>query len=415
MSTSQWMTLQDARDASFGKVAWWNLPTPDGERITITVSSEQQPVWKGVTGTMYLGGWKSGKWDGPGVFYFPDGCVLSGHWEEGRLLGKAMHVLLPESPCWIENHWPRSFLFDVTTQRPLPFVYIGCYTNFRMNDDDALVILKDGTVRRGPWQDNRPVGNWWKDHAAMESIGWEPMSQLLSFAEEPTVSRISPDSYPHAVSTCVSDQSLLSSTSTIILKPDDSSSWPEEWEGQRDSENSIGEWLTQLLRPDANSHEMQYYASRFYHDGFHSVTWIQQHCSTADVRSWMKKAHVRKVVPHLVSEQRIHTIALWLHKIVLGSHVHEWEVYEYAMNLADEGLLCIADIREFCTPDDVQTFDWMKPFHKRRLMIFLSTRFTLIAARRDTSDAFLFFFKIITQSVLLSLLVGLLDTLSRYA
>lgn len=206
----------------------------------------------------------------------------------------------------------------------------------------------------------------------MESISWEQMSQLLAFKEEePIISSLSPVACPPAVSTCVSDESILSSSSTILKPDDSSSSWPEEWDGQRDAERAIGEWLTQWLAPDANPHEMQYYASRFYHDGFHSVTWIQQHCSTADVRSWMKKAHVRRIVPHLIAEQRVHTIAVWLHKIVLGSHVHEWEVYEYAMQLVDEGLLSIADIREFCTPEDVQTFDWMKPFHKRRLMAHL--------------------------------------------
>ena len=377
--SSQWITLQQARDASYGKVAWWRLPAPNGERISTTTSdaNEERLVWKGVTGTMYLGGWKSGTWNGLGVFYFPDGCVLSGYWDEGRLVGKAMHVLLPESPCWIENHWPRSSLLDPRTGTPLPFIYVGCYKDFRMNDDDAIVILKDGTTRRGPWKDNVPMGDWWKEHEETESVSWEQLSLLLSFDdEEEQETEQAVANSPHSETVVLKDYPPTVHVTTCVVS--DSSpcsiasprSWQseEELEFQRTTESSITTWLMELLSPDANPHEMQYYASRFYQDGFHSVTYIQQYCSTSDLRSWMKKAHVRVVSQQLVSEKRVQTIALWLHKIVFHGNVHAWEAHEYATQLVDEGLHSIADTREFCTIKDVESFHWMKPFHKRRLM-----------------------------------------------
>lgn len=382
----QWITLQQAREASFGKVAWWKLPAPNGERIILTTSSEERPVWKGVTGTMYLGGWKDGKWNGLGVFYFPDGCVLSGYWNEGSLLGKAMHVLLPESPSWIENHWPRSSLLH--QEKSLPFIYVGCYKGFLMHDDDAIVILKDGTTRRGPWKDNAPCGDWWNEHEASE-LRWEQLSLLLSFDEDETSEQADPISTSTSTSTLYEDPVLVkeylptddpikdqhtvrSSTSTSSDSCSTTTSSlqrRESWQSEFTAETTtIADWLSQILSPDANPHEMQYYASRFYQDGFHSIHWIQQHCSTVDVRDWMKKAHVRMLSQQLQSETRIQTIALWLHTIVLGPHVHSWEAYEYAMQLVDEGLLSINDIREFCRPADVQGFQWMKPFHKRRLL-----------------------------------------------
>lgn len=400
MSSFQWITLQQARKESFGEVAWWRLVTPNGECILEPSSQIEQkcPVWKGTTGTMYLGGWKDGKWNGLGVFYFPDGCVLSGYWDKGTILGKAMHVLLPESPAWKANHWPRSLLMDQSQKRSLPFIYIGGYQNFFMHDDDAIVILKDGTTRRGPWRNNAPVGDWWKDHDA-STITWEQMSLLLSFDSkpeccsatvaiphdtgvDPVVVPCNDEQYP-SMNHSIQDPTVCSSTSSIVgiisSTIERRTSWQsgdedeekhdtEEMQFQSRAETIISEWLYEILHPDANPYEMKYYASRLYQDGFHSIDLIQEYCSIVDVRDYMKKAHIRILSIQFQSEQRIQSIALWLHKIVLGPNLHQWEAYNYAIEMVEEGLLSISDIREFCTPDDVANFVWMKPFHRRRLV-----------------------------------------------
>jgi len=158
---------------------------PDGPR--------DRPVWK--TGDrMYLGNWEkhpvedSYQWHGFGVYYRPDGQMFVGMWKDGKLSGLGKRLWCPYAPSWLK---------DERSSSPVklnaahgggkgvvgrPFIYIGNYTGNWKEDEKAVVILKDGTTRVGPWKMNNPVGDWWKDHE-MSYTSQEMLSELLDFAK----------------------------------------------------------------------------------------------------------------------------------------------------------------------------------------------------------------------------------------
>jgi hypothetical protein len=45
-----------------------------------------------------------------------------------------------------------------------PYSYVGRYVDNVETDERAVVSLKDGTTRIGPWANGKPIGDWRKDH-----------------------------------------------------------------------------------------------------------------------------------------------------------------------------------------------------------------------------------------------------------
>ena len=141
---------------------------------------------------MYLGTWneKGPKGhpveEGFGITYFkyPNkdlGMVSIGSFKDGFLHGAAESFWLESSLTWEKNRFPGSAISAKATRKGckgpgIPFRYIGNYKRSMELDQQAVVTLKDGTTRIGPWEDGEPVGDWYKHPkvAKRASIKHEP-------------------------------------------------------------------------------------------------------------------------------------------------------------------------------------------------------------------------------------------------
>jgi len=243
---SKWITLDEARETT--KSTWWKCEGPFGKQVSETQQGKgpaNAPVWLDVNGDMYLGGWKKAKPHGYGILLRQDGRLLVGHRIDGLLKGPVKRVLLPNCSMWKDNQDPHSPIRDKKKGRGLPFLYIGQYKNELLrHDPNAVVILKDGTARIGPWKDNKPVGDWWKDHES-SSVSKQTLKELLSFAGKsksilkgslnPLKSRKSPFPVPLRVTT--SDDSTVPGAENNFLEPS-SVNWPTATDDEDDEEDS---------------------------------------------------------------------------------------------------------------------------------------------------------------------------------
>jgi hypothetical protein len=179
-----WLTLEQARERSYGRVAWWKCPSPDGELIQERQyhpdGPNDRPVWWDQdSDCLYLGEWQDDCYHGRGVVYFPNGRVYRGFFEDGCCSGTALLTWLTQAPLWKQNHQPQSAI-QSSKQFGLPYIYLGRFVDSEKDDPFAKVVLKDGTMRVGPFRNDEPVGNWWKDHEKLPP-DQEFLQQLLLF------------------------------------------------------------------------------------------------------------------------------------------------------------------------------------------------------------------------------------------
>ena len=165
-SAGSWMTYEEAREHSCGSVEWWKCKSVEGNRVEMrqhrSDGPEDRPIWSSDDGKMYLGGWVKHEtkdeyhWHGFGVYCRRDGRLFIGTWDQGKLEGLAMRLWLPASTHWIRNNRGSSVIVSQPAEdKPsfgLPFIYVGNFTSNWKNDPKAIVILKDGTTRIGPWK-----------------------------------------------------------------------------------------------------------------------------------------------------------------------------------------------------------------------------------------------------------------------
>jgi hypothetical protein len=91
------------------------------------------------------------------------GLVYLGEWKDGRVHGVGYAFWLKSSVAWKNNRLAGSEIQDMRTvnghnKHPgLPYCYSGKYENDFRSDDQAVVSLKDGSTRRGPWRNDEPV------------------------------------------------------------------------------------------------------------------------------------------------------------------------------------------------------------------------------------------------------------------
>ncbi len=187
---------------------WWKASV-DGKSVELTQHDENGPLakcfWRYENGDMYLGEWRKYPAStgtgtasrsarnknikgtmvehGFGVTYnhYPAklaGLVCVGEWQNGKLNGKAQTNWMKKSKAWETNYLAGSEIFKYEEgndnnngkkdrhrkKKPFPYTYLGKYSDSMKNDSNAYVVLKDGTFRIGPWENGKPVGDWWQDH-----------------------------------------------------------------------------------------------------------------------------------------------------------------------------------------------------------------------------------------------------------
>ena len=182
-----WISLEEAKEISIGGETWWTKPGYKGRVVEVRQyvhrAPPDRPIWLFENGDMYLGPWKTSETTGKIVecgygstyfYYYFDGvhypgAVYTGEKREGLCDGMGRLWWIDSSPTWINNFFPGSPLQEWVANEDSGFVgrpltYEGFFQNGNLHDNTALVSVKDGTTRVGPWRDNLPVGDWWKDH-----------------------------------------------------------------------------------------------------------------------------------------------------------------------------------------------------------------------------------------------------------
>jgi hypothetical protein len=189
-----WVSLEEAKEyAEAGE--WWTATL--GRKSVPIPPNNDKPIWKYQSGQMYLGSWIDTATfpveHGFGISYYrqPEkikGLVYIGGRKDGTYHGKGRTLWLPSSKTWRTNSFygspirQRIYKFNTINRRTvgLPFEYLGRYLNGHHHDENAIVTLKDGTTRRGPWKDGKPVGDWWKDHEIIPRPLHKPLARNIN-------------------------------------------------------------------------------------------------------------------------------------------------------------------------------------------------------------------------------------------
>jgi hypothetical protein len=64
----------------------------------------------------------------------------------------------------------------------------------------------------------------------------------------------------------------------------------------------------------------------------------------------------------------ISSITKWLTEEAIGYDAVAAQMEVYAQEFFNEGLHSVQMIQDKCTPQDIESFQWMKRFHKRQLI-----------------------------------------------
>ena len=341
-----------ARSASLcAQVALSPLVTDTLNGKTVPVLGKT-PVWMFENGDMYLGPWKMGTsgWmveNGFGVTYnkFPQkyqGMCFIGEWKDATIEGFGKCFWLKESYTWRRNYLPASPIRqkggDCNKCLSRPFVYVGHYQKNRKSDPEATVILKDGTTRIGPWEDGVPVGDWWNDHesvppSTLPVIKQKSMAVVKQEQEESARSTSSPVSPRAARAAKRKDP------------PNRQHHVFSNRSGRKSKRGNVKEGRNSTRGDDNDDDDDD-------NDGkpaaLETVSLLDDH----DVREDAKNTSLTN-------------LASWLQTKVIGYHAHFSEMREYARQLDDQGFHSKEMASRFCTEQDVESFGWMKPIHKR--------------------------------------------------
>lgn len=180
-----WITKEEAVEKA-GE-PWWKLPLCQKVQCVQhdPTGPKDKPIWMYANGDMYLGPWKKGPLQtevlmehGFGAVYYHApamrrGNVYVGTRRYSQLQGKGESCWLESCEAWDKNHSPRSMISGSPTSRKgVPFCYKGYFLNGGHNDVRAVVTLKDGTRRMGPWRDGSPLGEWHDHPRTTAACSW---------------------------------------------------------------------------------------------------------------------------------------------------------------------------------------------------------------------------------------------------
>ncbi len=426
-----WLSFEEAQKQSHGGISWWCWPGREDEWLAPEQHRPDGPLDKPVfakAGHMYFGKWEKHEtedwymWHGFGIYYRSNGEIFIGDWYKGKLCGLGHRLWSPYAEGWMENVKQGSVIQENGVGKP--FLYVGRFVDNWKHDKAATAILKDGTTRVGPWEYNQPVGDWWKDHLVLKKT--YEVDRLLAFAaksdmeetDEADLASPSLKAKSILVGNLLSNegderQISVAEAKEMSVKDLDQQQMPklkqlgrysrlqpsdfprpsspeieitftEKYEipnlvYDKEQVAALTEWLTiSVVGNGADLCEMERYARELWVMGLHSETLIKKTCSTFDVICWrwMKPYH-RKVLLRWVQincadnqfQSQLNWITEWLADSVIGYDADPLEMGYYARKLFVRGHHSIAAIQEKVKSEDVDSFDWMKPVHKR---LFLS-------------------------------------------
>ena len=327
-----WISIEEALDRSVGREAWWRaaatrahkIDNPEEANFINGSRNPSTPIWLYENGDMYIGNWgcRCSQFIecGFGILYnnFPEkkqGNIVSGQWKDGYPHGKCNLFWIESSTAWTSNRLPASDIKkDPTKVRSagIPYNYLGNYRDGLKEDDAAVVTIKDGPTRRGPWKLGKPVGNW-HDH---ESVA--VASEASPLPEE--------------------------TTSSVRVKQEDN-------EATGIGLNQVGGGPSDPLVMSSDDDELPAVLQEAVEETEHPNSG-----AIADEENKSKNLRCALIRRFLAEE-------------VFGGtgNLSNNTLRTYASHLFDEGFESVTLIKSDLTKEDVQTFDWIKPLHKRIL------------------------------------------------
>ena len=394
-----WVTVEEARDRTVGKVEWWNLPGIGGRVVRVRQydrnAPKDKPVWLFQSGDMYLGRWKIGKngWpveDGFGVTYnhSPKKCkglVYIGEWRDGLCHGAGKSLWLQSAPNWIKNKFTDSEIQqkDGDDMVRRPYMYMGTYVNNQKQDPNGAVFLKDGTTCVGPWEEGQPVGDWWEDHqaaarlnsAAYQENATQPRISARGNLPTPRASGDKRASSWGRTKETVSSRKKHSThntqtgrgTTTITppklarataqARKRDASNMNDEGPNDRKpAAHSTSHSSQPALRIESGSLPPPPLIISIANDDELEGSGTEQDFGNMDASV--------SAAACTVSDPRITAIADWLEQVI-SYDPDRGEMEGYAQHLVSLGLHSVQMIIDLCEEDDLT---WMRKYHKRQFL-----------------------------------------------
>mmetsp|Transcript_20251 Transcript_20251/g.21698 ORF Transcript_20251/g.21698 Transcript_20251/m.21698 type:complete len:391 (-) Transcript_20251:149-1321(-) len=352
-SGGNWLSLEEAVEYSIPKEKWWEETDPtDSESIRSIQhdpkSPNGKPVWRFENGDMYLGQWGPTIGGclvehGRGITYnhWPPGMrglICNGEFRGGLITGKAESFWLEDSKNWKNNRFSKSVIRDGDLKKhgkKIPFKYKGKFVNSAKNDEKAVVTLKDGTTRVGPWKDNRPVGDW-HSHKKVESSSSE--SESSTPTPTPTPSSVAV-AVAVATSTSKSSARAISKRGNLNEEKETNERCSKKKKKRERKKLSSDKDLNPKSKKARNDNGNN--SNNGTNDGI---------CKKGDTKS------------------RIKTIALFLSKEGIGCNPSPATMNRYGDKLFHAGYESVDMIKKYLNKNCIQSFDWMLELHKRILI-----------------------------------------------
>ena len=188
-----WITQDEAMYFCVGRDKWWlgARCQEAGVDVSAILSASEKPIWMYSNNDMYIGTWKDNGPNGhpvehgKGICYHGDnsvnetwaGFIFAGDWKDGEINGKGHSFWHEAAPTWVSNSLIHSRVTLTKNQksRGIPYCYSGSFKNDgKRHDKNAFVTLKDGTIRRGPWENGTPKGTTWHNHKLISGPNTQP-------------------------------------------------------------------------------------------------------------------------------------------------------------------------------------------------------------------------------------------------
>jgi hypothetical protein len=375
-----WIGFKEAKERCSGKEEWWKH---QGYR-----SVEITPVWLFENGDMYLGQWKYSRqhgWPvehGLGITYnhYPNKCkglVCIGKWEKGHIHGMAKSFWLESSRTWRINEFPASEIrqkdgnSDKTISRP--FIYVGRYNMSHRSGPGAIVTLKDGTQRIGPWQEHAPVGDWWTDHRlSIESSSTttnNSQGSSTSVARRPRNVQADEGSDYGFRDPLEGPQQDRNDTGRRKRSARTSPGISEDGDRKRAARPSV---VTSIHRSEGLESSPARNRRRTLDERSLDE---QSRARNAEIEDSDTNQNIDAAGPTQINTSvedrdedfRVLEIAGWLMNDVIGFGYNDTdEAKSYAQQIVAFGAHSVQMIVACLTPSDVEGFEWMKPLHRRR-------------------------------------------------